>query len=379
MRKRIFFFSNGSADSASTWSNIPYLFTRTLEKKGIKVWKVNLCTHPHLCKFYDLFVRRIIKLLYLPFGIAPNYASHTRWYQWLGNRVIKKNVEKYKDSDCCIFINYLFYNKYNGIPSLLLSDWPTTFDIQKSGRTPNRMDRRLLNQEAEAINNADNVVSIFSVRAEEMKKDYPHANIHFLGGNVINNLYDKEIDGKEIIKIKSQSKSILFVGKLDRYKESVIKVIESFEILRNEDPNLELDIIGMSEHDLGHVPDGVHAYGFLRKDVPEERDKYYELLINAKVLVNPTPRWAAYSSMIEAMYFYTPVVVAPYEDFVAEFGENINFGLYNREFTVDSIAINIKSVMSSDNYQNMCVFAHEKVNDYSWDNYADKILNLIDK
>ena len=110
MIKEIIFFSNGSADSASTWSNIPYLFTRTLEKKGIRVRKVNLCSHLHLCKCYDLFVRRIIKLIYSPLGIAPNYASHTRWYQYLGNRTIKRSVMKYHQADYCIFIYYLFYN-----------------------------------------------------------------------------------------------------------------------------------------------------------------------------------------------------------------------------------------------------------------------------
>jgi glycosyltransferase involved in cell wall biosynthesis len=379
MIKEVIFFSNGSADSASTWSNIPYLFSKTLEKKGIKVRKVNLFLHPYLYNFYDLFIRRLLKLLYLPFGIVPNYSSHTRWYEYLGNKAIKKAVRLYKNADYCIFINYLFYNQYSDLPSLLLSDWPTTFDIQKSGRQPNVMDRRLLAQESKAINNATHVISIFQVRADAMKHDYPNANISFLGGNVINNFYDKDLDVKSILDIKTKSNSILFIGKPDRYKESAKKVIAAYEILRQDNPDLNLNIIGMTDDDLGRKSNDVHAFGFIHKDVPSERDLYYKLLIEAKVLVNPTPKWAAYSSLIEAMYFYTPVVVTPFVDFVAEFGENINFGIYNNDFTVDCIANNIKSLISTMNYQKMCNFAHENVKDYSWNSYIDKIINLIDK
>lgn len=378
MIKEVVFFSPGDPNSASTWSNVPYCFIRTLERKGIIVRKIDTCPHSFLCRCYDLFFRRILKVLYLPLRITPHYSNHTRWYAYLGNQVIKKAVVQYSDADYCIFINYPFYNKFNHIPSLLLSDWPTTFEIASSGRTPNWLDARDLNQEAEAINNSEYVISIFQVRAEEMKRDYPNANIYFLGGNVINNLYDKDLDKKVILKEKSKSQSVLFIGKPDRYKESAKKVIAAYEILRKDNPNLLLNIVGMTESDLGGVPDGVRAYGFVHKDMPSERDLYYKLLIEAKVLVNPTPKWAAYSSMVEAMYFYTPVVVTPYEDFVAEFGNSINFGLYNYDFTANGIANNIKSIIKSDNYQNMCNFAHERVKDYSWDSYVDKVLNLIE-
>ena len=42
MVKEIIFFSFGSSLNASTWSNIPYMFTRALVDRGIKVDRVDL-------------------------------------------------------------------------------------------------------------------------------------------------------------------------------------------------------------------------------------------------------------------------------------------------------------------------------------------------
>ncbi|MBR5919280.1 MAG: glycosyltransferase, partial [Prevotella sp.] len=120
---------------------------------------------------------------------------------------------------------------------------------------------------------------------------------------------------------------------------------------------------------------------FLRKDVEDECRRYYELLKGAKVIVNPTPKWAAYSSLIEAMYFYTPVIVSPFDDFVQEFGETIDFGRYNREFSADCIAGNIRNLLESTDadYSETCKRAHEAVKDYTWSRYVDKVLKLCEK
>ena len=83
--------------------------------------------------------------------------------------------------------------------------------------------------------------------------------------------------------------------------------------------------------------------------------------------------------MIEAMYFYTPVVVSPFDDFVQEFGEMIDFGRYNRDFSEDCIAENIKKLMDSDDFLKTCRQAHEAVKDYTWDRYVDKVLKLCEQ
>ena len=216
-----------------------------------------------------------------------------------------------------------------------------------------------------------------------MKALYPTANIHYLGGNVINDLSGEPVREDEILEKKKNSERILFVGKPDRYKDSAIKLMEAVGMLRKDEKyrNLELDIIGIEKAQLPSVPDFVHCHGFLRKDDKDECKRYYDCLKKAKIIVNPTPKWAAYSSLIEAMYFYTPVIVSPFDDFVQEFGETIDFGRYNREFSADCIAGNIRNLLESTDadYSGICTRAHEAVKDYTWSRYVDKVLKLCEK
>ena len=42
MIQSITVYSNGDSNDLATWSNVPYLFCRALEKRGIKVYRVNI-------------------------------------------------------------------------------------------------------------------------------------------------------------------------------------------------------------------------------------------------------------------------------------------------------------------------------------------------
>lgn len=377
--REIIFFAGGDPESAQTWSNVPKCFIDGLRRKGIVVHPVAL-THQRWERLYDNFIRKVLKVLTLWYD-EPKYYGYTWLHKWIGNRRIKKAVAAYPKADYCFFINYAFYNRFSAIPSLLLSDWTSAINLQRRGKAVARFQKRFSLQEKEAIEHAEHVISIFPLCAEEMRQLYPTASIHYLGGNVINDLSGEELSETDVLERKKASRRILFVGKPDRYKESAIKLMKAVELLRKTDEysDLELDIIGIQRNQLSEVPDFVKCHGFLRKDVADECKKYYDCLKNAKVIVNPTPKWAAYSSMIEAMYFYTPVVVSPFDDFVQEFGEMIDFGRYNRDFSEDCIAENIKKLMDSDDYLKTCRQAHEAVKDYTWDRYVDKVLKLCEQ
>jgi glycosyltransferase involved in cell wall biosynthesis len=377
--KEVIFFSNGDPESAQTWSNVPKCFVDTLRKKGVVVHPVSLANES-VQSIYDNFFRRVLKVL-LSWYDEPRYYGYTWLHQWLGNRRVKKAVETWPQADYCFFINYGFYNRYSKIPSLLLSDWTDVISLRRRDKPVARFQKRFCSQQQEAIEQAEHVISIFPLCAEEMRHLYPTAHIHYLGGNVINDLSGEALQPEEILHRKKESRRILFVGKPDRYKESAIKLIEAVGLLRSQQEyaDWELDIIGIGKGQLSFVPDYVHCHGFLHKDNPEECKKYYELLKGAKMIVNPTPKWAAYSSIIEAMYFYTPVVVSPFDDFVQEFGKEIGFGRYNKVFTGEGIAENVQAVIEATDYENLCRCAHSTVNDYTWDRYVDKILSLIQK
>ena len=405
----ILFFTNGDANNANLWSNVPYCFSHALENKGDIVHRVDYSIPSPFVKFYDLVLRRILDSLTF-WKLRFPYVNSTKLFKYFAERKIKRAILQYPQADLCLFMGYRFYNKWNNVPSLLFSDWTTEMDILKK-RKPNYLEKRIIRQEAEAINNAEYVVSLFPVCCEEMKKKYPKANIHFLGGNVINDLSglrlrethhnppclgrenqttkeqgnqqisssSKDIYVDTLLETKAKSKRLLFIGRKTTYLEAAKKLIEAYKLLKEEEAykDYELDIVGCAASDFGSLPEGVTCYGFLNKSEEKDRKTYYDLLLNAKVLVNANPKWGAFSSTVEAMYYYTPVIVSPYQDFVKNFGEKIDFGVYNQNFTAKSIATDIKSIINSDNYIEMCNFAHEKVKSYTWENYVKQLCCLV--
>lgn len=374
--KEVIFFCYGDSSNASTWSNVPYLFTDSLLKHGITVRRVDLTAGLHyITAIYNRTIVRFLRIFFRKKEFAYDF-SRTVLFTALVNRKIKKAVLEYPNADYCIFTNFDFYNKYNAIPTLLFCDW--TYKIlvmDRLQRKPFRFEKRFCKQQETAINNADHVVSLFPTCAEYMKKDYPKADISYLGGNVINSLYTESMDADKILSAKRTSNKVLFIGGR-KYLDGARKLVEAFKQLR-DGKSLELHLVGLTNSMFDRLPGNIFCHGYLRKDVDAERDAYYDLLVSSKMVVNPTPNWGGYSSTVEAMYFYTPVIVSPYDDFVNEFGKDIDFGIYNEKYDSSVLAKNIEAIFNSGDYENMCLNAHERVKDYTWDNYVDKILKLL--
>lgn len=376
MLREIIFFTYGDAALPSTWSNVPYLFTETLMQKGIKVHRVNLCETP-LFSTLNTWGGRMNTLLNTLYP-GNQYAYNRSWlFKVLTNRAVKAAVRRYSHADLCIFANFEFYNKYNDIPTLLFSDWTYKILIlDHLGRKPYPFEKRFSAWQKTAIERADYVVSLFPRCARMMKEDYPKANIHALGNNVINSMYAGKHDVEAFIEKKQKGRRLLFIGG-GHYREGALLLAEAVKMLHEQGKDAELDIIGMTPQDLGNQPDYVHCHGYLHKDIEEERALYYDLLTGARAICNPSRVWAGYSSTIEAMYFATPVVVTPYKDFVDEFGEDIPFGAYVPAFDPHALADILSSVMDSPDYAAMCRNAYERVKDYTWSNYVDKLIELV--
>ena len=79
--------------------------------------------------------------------------------------------------------------------------------------------------------------------------------------------------------------------------------------------------------------------------------------------------------MIEAMYFYTPVIVYPCTEFVDEFGEEIEFGKYLKDSKY--LAQTILEVWSQRDYQKMAQKSHDRVSNYTWTHFVDELLSDV--
>lgn len=367
MVKEVILFSYGDSNNPATWSNVPFCFSTAMKKKGVIVHSINI-EPPRL-------LNAIWKIcFYIPLSVFyPGHQLHfmrTRFFQILAYRKIKKAVTTYKEADYCIFTCYDFYNRFSSIPSLLFSDWTYKILIdERLGRKPYWFEYSFEKIQYSTLSHADKIVCLFPAAAQSMSDSYPKLEVLWRK-NVINCLYPKNISETDILSTKLKSKQLLFIGN-KWYKAAAQKIVEALHTLKEQGYNIQFNIIGLNNDQIDSKDVDVKCYGYLNKGIPEECNLYYKLLIEARVFCNPTPKWAGYSSMVEAMYFYTPVIVAPNHDLVMEFGEEPEFGIYNHEFNATSIAENIKKIFNEDRYIEVAKKAHGMVCDYTWDNYVD--------
>ena len=369
--KEIIVFTCGDSTKLSTWSNVPFLFTTTLEKKGYIVRRVDVSPNRILNRLFNtisfLLFRRLLKL-----RACPEF-HRTIFHRLIVYRRIRKATRRYKDSSLNLFLTYAFYNKYSDKPNVLWCDWSDRIVIERLNRETQWYEKKSLQHEDRVMKSTDLVFSLFPDAASQMS-GYYNREILYLNRNVINNVYVGEFDIEKIIEHKKGSNKILFVGN-HRYLGAAKELLQAYKELKEKNSNFELHIIGLTSKQLDYEGEGVFCYGYLHKDIDAESELYYSLMISAKIVVNPARVWGAYSSVIEAMYFGTPIVVAPYKAFTMEFGEDILFGSYLKEYF--SLSKTISDVFNSDRYEDMCRSAHNSVKDYTWDNYIDEFLTIL--
>ena len=371
MIREVIWVTAGDSKDPANWSNVPYLFARTLESKGIIVHRVHYNPTKFIKKLYTHIAYKI-------HCITKSDSFRGIVYSTTGCLIafpkILFAILKYRKSDCCIFMGAGYANFWTKMPSVMFMERSFEKKIKDEyHRELTMLEKLVAYRENFAWKKSSFISILFPRDIDFVKSKVPNVNIKYKGSNVINSFFKGTLND-DIIKQKQKSLHILFIGG-SHYKDGAKMLIEAFKILKSEIHSLELDIIGLNDNDINEHIDGVNFYGYLRKDVSEENTLYYELLEKAKVYVNPTPAWGAYSSCIEAMYFYTPCVIHPYEHFVSEFGYNIEFGKYNQVYSPFELAKDIKEILISNRYASMSKKAHDVVKDYSWDSYIEWFLN----
>ncbi len=369
--KEITVFSIGDSNDLSTWSNVPYFFTKTLEKKGYKVNRINIEENKTLFKFYKYSVFAFFKLLYRNsnhtfFRSGSNYNST--------NKKIEQALQEHPNTDLAVFLTFSFSApKSFKNKVVLFGDWTYLYYIQQfKKRDPYWFEREALQREKQHIERANTVLGLFPLSSVFIKENYHKVNAHYLG-NVINCNYKLTTD---IIKTKIDSKKLLFIGNR-KYLNGALELIEEFKKLKLKHNDLELHLIGISKEDTNIESSDIFYHGYLNKSVSLENEKYYKILSQARVIINTTKDWGGFSALSEAMYFYTPVITRAYDEFTETFGKNIDFGFYVEDRANLNAAIERVLAQNENEQLRFMKAAHEKVKDFTWDNYIEKILNLM--
>lgn len=216
---------------------------------------------------------------------------------------------------------------------------------------------------------------MFPCCAKDMKQKYGR-DVQWLGRNVVNTVENVPPDIAEIIRQRSISKKILFIGGYS-YRGACQSLIDTFAKLKSKIKDIQLHIVGQQKENFTNLSQDIYFYGYLRKDDIQEREEYYKLLKSARVLINPASKWGGYSSTIEAMYYGCPIIVSPYDDFTAEFGNKISFGYYLNQQEQMEEKLEMIITLSREEYEKMASSAHNVVKDYTWEKYVKCFLEDI--
>jgi glycosyltransferase involved in cell wall biosynthesis len=367
-------YTTGPAGDYRTWSNVPYFFTESLRAQGVRVNLVDIAPPFFVERTFNLTFRLMWKL----FHPTTTFTYFRSWLHFLitSNR-IRKAGGRYPNSQADIFLTFSFSsNRRVGHPVVLLCDWPYSYSIKYfQDRSPDFLEARSIAREDGRIEEADLVISLFQSGSDEMERRYRNNNIFCLGPAI--NVPSAEIS-PTLPELKAGSFNLLFIGDA-KYLAGLRVLIQSYELLKASFPELTLSIIGQETSQLGWLPEGVISYGYLDKGDESSRDLFYSLMQKAKAVVNTTPRWGGFSSILEALAYYTPVVVAPFHEIVRLFGKENDFISYCEENTPDLLAERIRVLLEHPDYPDLARRAHAAVENFTWENYVGRLLNLMEK
>ncbi len=370
--KEITVYTSGDSEDITTWSNIPYFFTKTLLEKGIKINRVDIGPSTFLNAFYNLTCWNIIKII----NKKTTYTYFRTLINFIDTRFkIRKAIKEYPNADLNVFLTFSFSAAgLTDKPSILICDWTYEHYFNYfEKRNPDWLERASIRRENDMIERSELIFPLFPGITENMLSRFKNKNIYYLG-YIINSM--NEMAEPEIIQLKKNSYDLLFVGD-KKYLEGANNLAEAFSKLRSEIPELLLHIVGLGEKDLNRHHEGVYCYGYLNKSIDSDREIYYFLFRRARIFINTTNKWGAFSATIEAMYFYTPVIVSPYEEFIRSFGKEIKFGRYCESNDPAIIQERIKEILNHESFSDLCLNSHEAVRSFTWADYTDRMMEKI--
>lgn len=376
--KEITVYTIGDSKEVKTWSNVPYFFTKALEAKGIKINRVSLEENRIFRFLYKYSIYLWIKVFY-PKSTHGYFRSGLN--RMLIRKKIKNSIQDFPGSEANVFLTYSFGSKnLSPLPCILFGDWTYLYQIQNlEKRKPYWFEKMALRREKQNIEQADQVLSLFPKSSAFISHNFKRAPALYLG-NVVNT--EKQADAPELMAKKTKSKQLLFIGG-KKYKQAARHLVQAFQELNElEWQDAELHLIGINTEDVS-LPnsESVFFHGYLDKNIDSQNNLYYSLLSSARVIINTQNSWGAFSALTEAMFFYTPVICQAFEEFTETYGKSCDFGFYVPDDSVTHLKTALTQMLAQneEQLQKQMKNAHQKTKDFTWENYANRFLELLSK
>jgi glycosyltransferase involved in cell wall biosynthesis len=369
---KIYFCTTAPSKNYKSWSNIPYLLQKNLERKGYVVKNYVMREVEPFKTLFNIPIRVLNK--YFNFGTnyfyvrTPVHFFFTYLYSlWIGIVSSKQDL---------MFVQGFSYPINNGKNrQIILGDWPSEYLFEKFiQRPPSSLELNSIKRENEIIENADAVITLYPNVREYMLGKYKNQNIYCFG-NVIN--IDNEIIVPTDIQLrKMNSCRLLFIGQ-PFYLSGAHELIAAAKNIRYQGYECEVDIIGIDANLVGVKYEWIKVHGYLDKEKPEDKKKFYNLLSNARLFVNTNPGWSGFQAILEAMYFYTPIAVRQNECLNSYFPDikNLAYILEDEHENLESILIDCFT--NKDKFKFKSDNSRLSVQNSSWELFIEKIILLM--
>lgn len=367
-------FAIGDPAKASTWSNVPFFLSKTLEEKGHLVHRADLAPNRPLQVAYDTLIGALRKT-----GITRtrHYFFRSSLNAWLTQHRIERVLRSHPRA-LPIFTTFSFGRNRQRRPYVQLCDMTFERHLRYfEQRGPNSMEQRTIARERKHIGGATLLISLFPDQARELRSQHGERVRYY--GNVVNTEIASP-DAERLLQRDLTRPEVLFIGG-SKYKPGLLKLLDVLEEMNaSRAVPIELHAVGIPRHELLRaIPSWATVHGYLDKSDPEDAARYTALLERCCLFVNPMPLWGSFSASCEAMHTYMPVIVSAYPEFTSTFGQEPGVGILLR--TEDDVELSraINDLLDNPAQWHACATAaHEAVKPFTWANYVDRLLADVD-
>lgn len=366
------------------WSGVPYYVEKAFrEYYGSRGLVINASKYFHLPGYiFNKSLGRLIKYGYRLFGIKVSYGFAGSWaYRLIMHLLLIIKAKQINQAEFLFsFIPpYGINKKVIKVPIIGFSDASYEHLVKwRHHRKLNWLERQVENASLRAVKKCTAVVCMFpNVYEELIEKGLP-LNQLILFDKGLN--LDRSKDQIDLVK-KYSNRMILFIGR-QHYKDGALKLIDAFNDVRKNIPELKLVIIGIAPDELGDIGDkDIVVHQYLDKTKPQQLSLYKSYLRDASLYINVAEIGGSYMAVIEAMAYQTPFILKNSLEFKLIFKNMKPSGIFLEGEIAHSVLSNeISSLLSDyDTWEQYSLNARNMVSDFSWKHMFPKIETFLSK
>jgi glycosyltransferase involved in cell wall biosynthesis len=295
---------------------------------------------------------------------------------YLINREIARMSRKFKDADLDLFLTFSFSSyRTSRAPVVHYCDRTYEHYLEENGFRPDPRDRYFIEQEKANLRNALCVFVSNQLCHHFIRERYGIDNVVLLPAGI--NVETISADPDRLIKEKLRSKDVVFIAR-EAYRRGVDIAVDAFRLAARNKKEWRLHLVGVRPDEVGVEDERIKVYGYLRKDVPEERAVYDDLFRRARVFVCPVRRGQPPTGAIrEAQAMCSPVVLSDVSDGPELVTHGYN-GLLTGSLKPEAFAHCITQLVENDAmWSKLALGAHQSIRERTWDQTVSELIESV--